>query len=371
MLRFRSITRRSSIEATESDVHSEHLLEEKQGKTRRRNAWTPPPLPLILIVAWCIVQSTWNFQFVLSKNLGLLDDRKATSGSNLRVASKSKSDSLPPALEGDQTNNDSADVCPPLPDRLLHWAKPPQLIPLTKDEVEEQRRIMTKTNFGTMGDSILRCPPTKPSVLSSTRRNAETDCRGILKTYRSKVVYEHVKRALTILADTRIVPRILFSDDATRTLVEESMGQVTMMNSPIPVDFDQQLRRILCILRQHKVIHRDLTFPNFVVDEVSGMIFLIDFGDAFLGVDGGIMANVFPSSQEQDRPFNWRNLVNLLNIWLSNYDEEVRLEEFIAFTQPKVHGERQWRPKPWKWTSHRQMKEGSLFLAQELLHKKL
>lgn len=257
---------------------------------------------------------------------------------------------------------DFGDVCPPLPDRLARKSQPPPLIPITKDQVDKQREIMTMTRFGTMGDTILQCP----AVSSS---NLETECRGVLKIYRSRTVYEHVKRTLTILADTGIVPRVLYSDDTTNTLVEESMGEVTMMNSPIPVDFDEQLRRIFCILRQHKVVHRDVKYTNIVINDVTGMLFLIDFGDAFLGTEGGVLANLFPSpSQQKDRPFNWRNMVNLINILIFNYDEERVMEDFIAKTRPKVLGRRQWRPKPWKFTSHAQMKVGTRFLGQELLH---
>jgi hypothetical protein len=366
MLRLRSIPAKAGIEATWNRGDNGGQVDKE--KMRKRSKFSPP-LPLILIVVWCTALSVQNCQYLLDKNLGLLDDPKAWKESNLRSTSKSIGSSFSSGENENRTMDGFGDVCPALPHRLLHASEPPPLVPLTREQAEVQRQIMVKTHFGTMGDTILQCPPLPPPTHHSTSRrgNPETECRGILKTYRTRTVYEHVKRALTILADTGIVPRILYSDDATLTLVEESKGKLTMMNSQIPVDFDHQLRRILCILRRHKIVHRDVTFPNFVVDEATGMVYLIDFGDAFLGTEGGIMANLFPSWRiHQDRPFNWRNVENLLNIWLSSYDEERRLEELIATARPKVSGERQWRPKPWKWTTHSEMKMGSLLVSAQI-----
>jgi serine/threonine protein kinase len=149
----------------------------------------------------------------------------------------------------------------------------------------------------------------------------------------------------------------LYSDDATNTLVEEDKGWLSMRNSPIPVDFDQQLRRMLCILRQHSVVHRDVTYSNFLIDEITGMIYLIDFGDAFVA-DGGWW---------EPQNYNWRNMQNLFTMWARSYDEEARFEDFIDTTIPEVRGDRQWRPPAHKWNSLGENKIGSLFLSKELL----
>jgi serine/threonine protein kinase len=162
---------------------------------------------------------------------------------------------------------------------------------------------------------------------------------------------------LTLLKDTGIVPRLLYADDTTNTLVEEDKGWLSMRNSPIPLDFDQQLRRILCLLRQNRIVHRDMTYPNFVIDEITGMIYLIDFGDSFTWYGGWY----------ETQNCNWRNLQNLFTIWARGYDEEKYLEDFIDATIPEITGDRQWRPPAHTWTSLNQNKIGSLFIAKELL----
>lgn len=333
-------------------------VKESNSKRQRTNNPYAPPLPLVLLVLWCSLQSCWNFKKLMQKNLGSFQEQKQqeySTTSNIR------------ANNGSHPNNSvstsSTTTCPPLPDRLLHHhvdLLSPPLVPLTQQDIKQQMKYRKKDRLGTMGDVILTCPSHHRSRVDELGRirTMQTDpslrsCRGILKQYQSGAVYQHVKRCLTMLEDTGIVPRLLYSDDSTLTLVEEDKGFLTMRNSPIPVDFDQQLRRILCILRHHSIVHRDVTHPNFVIDEITGMLYIIDFGDAYVGT--------------LESRFNWRNIQNLFNIWWNQYDEEARMDEFIADTIPEIRGNRQWRPPAHQWTSLSQNKMGSLLLSKELL----
>jgi serine/threonine protein kinase len=185
-----------------------------------------------------------------------------------------------------------------------------------------------------------------------------------VKIYKSPTVYEHAKRCLTLLAKEDFVPNILYYSDADLTIVEEDRGQLTMMNAAIPLDFDQQIHRMICILHhRYKIIHRDIAYTNFVVDPQTGFVSLIDFGDAFvahtssddvIGVSSSSSSSPPPSMQalkwwKDVDNWNGRNLINLLNIWLSTYDENERVEQFITDTIPHIYGKRQWRPPPQKW----------------------
>jgi hypothetical protein len=339
----------------------------KQLKARNPCA---PPLPLVLLVLWCSFRSVWNFHVLMEKNFGQEDKQQPAV-------------TLPPRLRAgniDATtlmtnDNNQTAKCPNLPERLLHHhvdllSLP--VFPLTKDDVQSQMKLMIRNRLGTMGDIIMTCPDHHRSRVdpygrikttyadTHTPQTSSPICRGIVKHYKHRSVYDHVKRILTTLEHTGIVPRLLYSDDSSLTLVEEDKGFLTMRNSPIPVDFDVQLRRILCILRKHAIVHRDLTYPNFIIDEVTGMIYIIDFGDA-------VMWDNTNHGWLQWDNFNWRNLHNLFMIWLRKYDEEERLEAFIADTIPEITGDRQWRPPTRQWTSLNQNKIGSLLLAKELV----
>jgi hypothetical protein len=363
MLRIRNVSKTTASNGSPSsqkDVSPGALHNAVSSPQRVKNSYTPP-LPLVLLLVWCMFQSIRNFQFLIHKNLNLDSQQfiaPTTTTTSLRAGASVAKD----------THNHTK--CPDLPDRLLHHHTDlvsPPLIPLTKEEVKRQRSLMIKARLGTMGDVVLACPDhhrsrvdsygrIRTSYSGSTSTHSQV-CRGILKIYQSKVVYRHVKRCLTLLQGTGIAPRILYSDDATHTLVEEDQGWLTMRNSPIPVDFDQQLRRILCILRQHSIVHRDLTYPNIVIDEVTGKLSIIDMGDAFVAIDGWY----------NWQNYNWRNLQNLWNIWWHQYDEEAKLEDLITRTIPEITGDRQWRPPVRHWESLSQNKIGSLLLGRELL----
>jgi Phosphotransferase enzyme family len=357
MLRLRSIPSAARLKGNpfREDATEESAAADirKQAQPQKKNPYVPP-LPLVLLVLWCTVRSYWNFRHLMQKNLGL-EHRKQQPTSLLRANNGSSGNSTHPATTH----------CPSLPDRLLHHHAnllSPPLTPLTTEQVQQQMKYRKRDRMGTMGDSILTCPNHHRSRVDPNGRirTMENDpfltlCRGILKQYQSRAVYQHVKRCLTLLNDTGIAPRLVYTDDDTLTLVEEDKGFLTMRNSPIPVDFDQQLRRILCILRQHSIIHRDLTYPNFIIDEVTGMLYIIDFGDAHVG------------TTDDNEYWNWRNVQNLFNIWWSDYDEETRMEEFIADTIPEVQGSRQWRPPAHQWSSLNQNKMGAMLLSKELL----
>ncbi|KAG7349734.1 phosphotransferase enzyme family protein [Nitzschia inconspicua] len=352
-----------------SDDNTIKALQKDDDTTRKpqrrdRNPYAPP-LPLLLLIVWCIIQSYWNFQSLMKKNLGLeLQDQLSTPSLRTNTGFSTNSTSLMTSHSLSSTMTS----CPALPDRLLHHHADllsPPLLPLTHQDVQQQMKLRKRDRMGTMGDSILLCPSHFRSRVDPNGRirTIENDplmksCRGIMKQYQSPAVYRHVKRCLTLLNGTGIAPRLLYSDDATLTLVEEDKGFLTMRNSPIPVDFDQQLRRILCILRHYSIVHRDLTYPNFVIDEVTGMLYIIDFGDSHVGAGANERAGDY---------WNWRNVQNLFNIWWNSYDEEARMEEFITKTIPEIRGSRQWRPPTHQWTSLSQNKMGSLLLSRELV----
>jgi hypothetical protein len=352
MLRLRSVTKTVRGDSSEAGAGvKNHPFEKVQQPKRNPFA---PPLPLVLLLLWCTAQAFWDFQKLMNKNVGVMRQRRSSTTSLRANASIPRNSTLSPSEKK---------ACPALPDRLLRHngnLLSPPLIPLSQQDVKNQMKYRKRDRMGTMGDIILTCPSHHRSRVDEHGRvrTVQTDptmkaCRGILKKYHSKAVYKHVKHCLTILKDTGITPRLLYSDDATLTLVEEDKGFLTMRNSPIPVDFDRQLRRILCILRKHNMVHRDVTHPNFVIDEITGMLYIIDFGDAYVATP--------------ELTFNWRNIQNLFTIWWNRYDEEARVEKFIADTLPDIRGDRQWRPPAHQWTSLEQNKIGSLLLSKELL----
>lgn len=190
-----------------------------------------------------------------------------------------------------QTNNStSSTICPPMPKRLEH-VKPFPLETMTKEEMEYQiQNYMDENEFGTTGNRILTC-----------RQHNVHFCRGVVKVYRSKAMYFQVKRCLLMLQEAGITSRILYADDETGTMVEEDMGEVTLMNSPVPWDYKEQMHLIQCILQQHSIIHRDFNFRNFIANQATGKINIIDFGDSVVW-QGGLW-NL--------ENYNWRNLQNV------------------------------------------------------------
>jgi serine/threonine protein kinase len=305
---------------------------------------------IAIIILLLARRSTSNLHHLINKNLGLQQRGDVLSNSRHNNTTTTTT----ALLRKRRQHFNATIICPSLPDRLMNsydnYGK--HIIPqrsldallLSNDEVDRQRLIMKKMKHGTMGDIILKCP-------SSTLISLPSSCRGILKVYKSNTVYQHVKYCLTLLKDTGIVPRILYSNDTTQTIVEEEKGQYTMRSyysksnlkknhkhkksttSPtIPIDFDQQLRRILCLLQQYSVIHRDITDANFIIDDDTGMMSIIDFGDAYV---------VYESAN-----YNWRNIQNLFMIWWNNYLENQRMEEFITIIKSQLMKgiRKQWRP---------------------------
>lgn len=166
-------------------------------------------------------------------------------------------------------------TCPELPKRLQN-VQPAYLEPLSKEEMEYQmQNFMDANEFGTTGNKIFIC-----------RQHDVRFCRGVVKIYRSKAMYYQVKRCLSLLRDAGITSRILYTDDEKAIMVEEDMGLLTMMNSPIPLDYVSQLQRIQCLLSEYSIIHRDYNFRNFVVNQDTGRIMIIDFGDAVVWQGG-------------------------------------------------------------------------------------
>lgn len=170
---------------------------------------------------------------------------------------------------------------------------------------------MKENKVGTTGTRVLFC---LPSLSSDT-------CHGVVKVYQSRPVCEHVKRCLKLLEPAGDVgARILYADEKTKpeTMAEENMGP-SMSVSTWPEDYAIQLRRIVCILRKYSIIHRDLNWNNFVVDESTGRIYVIDLGDAFVWQGG--MWNL--------QNYRRHNLVNLFNIWWKHHDEQEQLDDLI------------------------------------------
>ena len=189
--------------------------------------------------------------------------------------------------------------CPDLPERLskLENQQPAKEYILSKAEVEDQLKIMVPNHVGTTGNQVFLCPAVDNAASAPPR------CRGVVKIYRWKHVYHHVKRCHKILEPYGIVPNILFADDESKLMVEENLGR-TISTSLLPEDFEGQLRRLLCIFRKEKIIHRDLNWQNVVVNEETGKVYLIDLGDAFVWTTDGHREN-----------YMLRNLINLFNIW--------------------------------------------------------
>jgi hypothetical protein len=299
--------------------------------------------------------SSIRFYRMLVRNMTVIHSQQSSSSSSssknsLRSNNHQNGESV--LLE---SHVDSG-VCPPLPSRLQEFAHKIETAPFQKlTEGDFQRQLPTmldSRNSGTTGNRILVCPQQPVHY---------KPCTGVVKVYRYPSVYFHVKYCLTLLQNTGIVPRILYADDATHTLVEEDLGRVTMMNSKIPLDFDLQLRRIRCILQRHRIIHRDITWRNFIVDMEAGFITIIDFGDAFLW--GG--DNEDDEDDERNILYGWRNMINLFNLWWRNYSEERRLEDLIEDTKPHLTGERIWKPEH-RWTSMMQNRVGALLLTQQM-----
>jgi hypothetical protein len=257
-------------------------------------------------------------------------------------------------LRGGTAILESDDTCPALPERLQHWGRLPPLAPLTKRLVEQQLKVMKEITPGTTGNRILTCP------------GLHKHCRGVAKVYRSKAVYHHVKRCLTLLKDAGIGARILYANDETATMVEEDMGRVTMLNSEIPDDFDVQLWRIRCLLRHHQILHRDLTWQNIIVNKYTGKLTVIDFGDAFVWQGYSWQERMWRHWENYSR----RNVENLFNIWWKHYDEDGQLERLISATRPQVKGDRLWKPPNStkdRFSSIAQNRAGAALLPNQVL----
>jgi hypothetical protein len=227
------------------------------------------------LLLWFTTQFLVGLSFRLSENLGIDSPKQLRGGST------------------DQPDTNSS--CPALPLRIEKVRSfPPE--PLTKLEMEYQmQNFMDANEFGTTGNKIFTC-----------RHHKVRFCRGVVKIYRSKHMYYQVKRCLTLLHNAGITSRILYADDEIGLMVEEDMGKVSMMNSQIPLDdYVDQLQRIQCILQQHSIIHRDYNFRNFVVNQATGKIMIIDFGDAVVW-QGGLW---------NPENYNLRNVENVSTIF--------------------------------------------------------
>ena len=307
---------------TMSSMLSRLLIFFKKKKKKR------PPIPIIVTTIVCyLVVSMYRFHILMDKNLSL----------GLYQLHKQR----------------RVEECPSLPHRLQnHGGFVDKPLSMTHEQFMAQLPLMSKPRFGTMGDSILMCHH-KDHTTSSSRTSPT--CYGVAKIYKSKTVYEHTKRCSMMLAEEDFVPNLLYYNDTTQTLVEEDRGQLTMMNAAIPLDFDQQLRRMVCRLStKYRIVHRDLYYPNFVIDPSTGYISLIDFGDAFVAASQTLTSpksatesatTEFMSFWRNNENWNRRNLINLFNIWLHSYDEQQYVERFIEMTIPHIYGNRQWRPK--------------------------
>jgi hypothetical protein len=240
---------------------------------RRTRRFRISLIVLVLIFLVSILQALSNVYALVFMNFQGLSARSRLRGtaptpSSQKQQSKSKS-------------------CPQLPDRLAEITEKQSPVNyLSTNEVDEQLKHMVPNRVGTTGNQVFLCDG-----------GVSLPCRGVVKIYRWRHVYRHVKRCHKLLEGLGIVPRILFTDDDRKLMVEENLGR-TISSSLLPPDFEVQLRRLLCILHNHKVIHRDLNWQNVVVDEQTGKVYLIDLGDAF--VWGNLML---------------RNVINLFNIW--------------------------------------------------------
>ncbi len=225
---------------------------------------------------------------------------------------------------------DRATGCPALAVRFTHFHSEP-LVPMTRQELEHQIELMVPISNHTSSNLILQCP--RPDQ----NNDDSPPCRGILKVFRSEVMYRHVKRCLKILQDSVITSRILYSDDHTMTLVEEELASATLWDAPIPRDFDVQLLYIRCILLKHSIVHRDFTAANFMVHQNTGKVYVIDFSDAFIWDDEWTSSS--------------RNLINLFNIWWKWHDEDDQRQELVELTKRMRVGDMRWK-KPVQLAQH-------------------
>eukprot|EP00980_Cylindrotheca_fusiformis_P014817 scaffold4031_cov135-Cylindrotheca_fusiformis.AAC.4 len=214
--------------------------------------------------------------------------------------------------------------CPvQLPSRLQNISLVPTTRKLSKQEMEYQmQNYMDANEFGTTGNKIFTC-----------RQHKVPFCTGVVKIYRSKAMYYQVKRCLTLLQHAGITSQILYTDDEKGIMVEEDMGELTMMNSPVPLDYVVQLQWIHCVLVQHSIIHRDYNFRNFLVNQTTGKIMVIDFGDAVVW-QGGLW-NI--------ENYNLRNLENMFSLWWKRHSSQAQLDIMVEVAEPMLFGNRIWR----------------------------
>jgi hypothetical protein len=201
--------------------------------------------------------------------------------------------------------------CPRFPIVSKTKVHPSPLIPMTKEELEHQidRMVPVRSRHTGSSSLVLQCPPS-------------TACRGVVKVFRSKSTFRHVQRCLTLLKDSDITARLLYSDEDTLTLVEEEIAPSTLWFAPIPSNLEVQLLYIRCILLQYSIVHRDFTASNFVVHPRTGKLYIIDFSDAFV------------SDKDQGRMWfsGRRNLVNLFNLWWKWHNEDAQRQILLDRT---------------------------------------
>ena len=211
--------------------------------------------------------------------------------------------------------------CPALSTRFTHHKQDP-VLPMTQDELDHQIGLMVPISDHTSNNLILKCPP------SEHNEEDVPICRGIVKVFRSMETYHHIKHCLTILHDSPITARLLYADDESLTLVEEELALATLWDAPIPRDFNVQLQFIRCMLLKHSIVHRDFTAANFMVHQITGKLYVIDFSDAFVW---------------DDQWTSWHNLLNLFNIWWKWHDEDAQRHELVEITKPLRNGDKRWK----------------------------
>ena len=336
----------------------------------RRRSWTK----ILLFVVMAVLSINFIFSFIRFRTIMMQNKTINTSNNHYflqqqEVSSSNSSSST--LLRSSSTNTINSNrtvlnlendidypLCPKLPKRLQEYLTKLKTDPFQKlshENFKRQLPFMVPPNYnnGTTGNIIRICP---------TNRQLYIRCIGVYKKYQSPSVYLHVKHILTMMHNSTVTPRILYADDPSLVIVEEDLGHVTMMNSRIPLDFEIQITRIHCILQYYGIIHRDITWRNFIIDLSVGYISIIDFGDAY------IWKKISNNNENDHQSESWRNMVNLFNIWWKSYNEEEQFKHFVSVTNKNLKGERIWQPEH-RWTSLQANKVGRAMVLNSQLQQ--
>ena len=149
---------------------------------------------------------------------------------------------------------------------------------------------------------------------SYTIRSVYKQVKSEYKTFYAMDCYANEIEWLRKLQSTKIVPRLLFTNDQKQAFATEYVGE-PICAATVPKDWEAQRDHILAILQQHNCRHNDIKPSEILVQ--NGRLRLVDFGWASLA--------------DQPNPTNYPDVLGSRWKCPSGYDDRYSFDRSIQY----------------------------------------